>query len=161
MIRIIPTTVFAVFLAALTACSSTSITPTLSPQATAPTPPPPVAQVDIASLPGNYGLASYHREQDLDRTIKQAKIACRNPYKIDPGSNGGVVMHAPGQSGPAEFFLKKDDSGQSYLGPKGPAGGPNDQRVVSYQDRTLVAQWTSGRLRSVYGTMVYVPCAQT
>ncbi len=160
MIRAFSRLAASILLTGLAACTSTSPTTSLQPQAAAPTPPPPaVVQITTASLPGNYGLASYHRAEDRERTLKQAKIACRNPYKMTAGANGGVVMHAPGQPGPAEFFVKKDNAGRSYIGPKGEAAGPNDQRVLSYDNGTLVTEWTSGRLKTVYGTMVYVPCA--
>lgn len=158
MTRLSSFLILTLLLSGLAACTSATVSPGSAPQAAVA--PPPV-QVAAASLPGEYGLASYHREEDKDRTLSQAKIACRNPYKIDPGSSGGVVMHAPGQPGPAEFFVKKDANGASFLGPRGPAGAPQDQRILSYDNGTLVTQWVSGRLRTVYGTMVYVPCAQS
>ncbi len=119
----------------------------------------PAAQVDIAALPGDYGLASHHKAEDRERTIEQAKIACGNPYKIGAGSNGGVLMHAAGQNQPTEIFLKVGQDGRSFLGPKGPAGVPQDRLIVSYEDGVLITDWLDQGARSVYGTMIYVPCA--
>ena len=119
----------------------------------------PAVQVDITALPGDYGLASYHKAEDRDRTIEQAKIACGNPYKIGAGSYGGVLMHAAGQSQPSEIFLKAGQDGQSFLGPKGPAGVAQDRLIVSYENGVLITDWMDQSARSVYGTMIYVPCA--
>jgi len=145
---------------ALASCTSTSLTPNPQAQAKA-TPPPAPVQIDMAALPGNYGLASYQRDEDRQRTLAQAKIACRNPFVITAGNNGGVVMHSAGQSGPTEVFLKTDGRGTSYLGPKGPAGAPKDQRIISYENGNLITQSLEPRLRSVYGNIVLVPCAQS
>ncbi|MEZ5811668.1 MAG: hypothetical protein R3D45_09675 [Rhizobiaceae bacterium] len=138
---------------ALGAC--TTLTPGTTPKETAP----PV-QIDMAALPGNYGLASYHRDEDRDRTLEQAKIACNNPYTIGAGPSGGVMMHALGQSVPSEIFLKTDSKGLTYLGPRGPAGTAQDRHVVSYEGGVLTLRWMDPRARTVYGTMVYVPCGQ-
>lgn len=133
--------------------------------ATGPAPPAAVAiapvQVDIAQLPGAYGLASYHRIEDRERTIEQAKIACNNPYTIGAGSNGGVLMHGARQTRQSEMYLKRGPDVRSYLGPQGPAGIAQDRLVVSYDDRVLVTEWLDPDLRTSYGTMVLVPCAET
>lgn len=162
-------TVFCAFASVLLAsCTSTSIAPAPKPQValqsqpTAPSPAAPVApapvQINVATLPGNYGLASYQRAQDRERTLKQAKIACRNPFVIKAGANGGIVMHSPGQSGPTEVFLKTDSEGLSYLGPRGAAKVPKDQRIVSYESGVLITEFLQPRLKSVYGNIVLSPC---
>ena len=145
------TCVGAVFVLALSACATISPVPTAVVS--------PAQQVDIAALPGDYGLASYHKAEDRDRTIEQANIACGNPYNIGSGSNGGVLMHAAGQNQPTELFLKVGQDGQSYLGPEGPAGSSQDRRIVSYENGVLITDWVDQGARSVYGTMIYVPCA--
>ena len=138
--------------AALTGC--TTLTPDAKQEDTTPS-----IQIDIAALPGDYGLASFHQEEDSERTLEQAKIACSNPYTIGAGSNGGVMMHAVGASEPSEIFLKQDSKGRQFLGPKGPAGIAQDRHVVSYDDNVLVLRWMEPRARTVYGTLIYVPCA--
>lgn len=138
----------------LAAC--TSLTPDAKPEAETRQ----AVTIDMASLPGDYGLAAYHRDEDRDRTVEQAKIACRNPYTIGAGTNGGVMMHAVGQSEPSEIFLKTDREGRTFLGPSGPAGIEQDRYVLSYEEGVLVMRWMEPRARSVYGTMIYVPCAQ-
>ena len=150
-----PTYLSAIFLLALSACTTISPFPkaVVTPVVT------PAPQMDIAALPGDYGLASYHKAEDRERTIEQAKIACGNPYTIGAGSNGGVLMHAIGQNQQTEIFLKVGQDGQSYLGPKGPAGIPQDRLVVSDEDGVLILEWLDKSARSVYGTMIYVPCA--
>ncbi len=137
----------------LPACTSTSLVAKPE-EKTAPTP----IRLDMAALPGDYGLASYHREEDGERTLAQAMIACSNPYNIGAGANGGILMHAIGQSQPSEIFWKVDKQGRSYLGPKGPTGVPQDRLVISYDEGVLVTEWIDPQVRSVYGTMVYVPC---
>ncbi|NKB54306.1 MAG: hypothetical protein GKR97_19205 [Rhizobiaceae bacterium] len=144
-----------VLMAALASCSATTTAP--EPQQVAA--PRPI-QIDMATLPGDYGLASYQRAEDRERTLKQAKIACQNPFNVAAGSNGGVVMHAAGQAGPTEMFLKKDGQGRSFLGPRGEAGSTNDQRILSYDDGILITQPMQPRLQSVYGNIVLVPCAK-
>ncbi|PHP64830.1 hypothetical protein CSC94_22410 [Zhengella mangrovi] len=119
---------------------------------------PAKVSVDMARLPGNYGLASYHQEEDRERTLAQARLACNNPYSIGAGPNGGVMLHAVGQSAPTEMFLKTDREGRSFLGPKGPAGIPQDRLVVSYDNGILETVWIEKRARDVYGTMLFIPC---
>lgn len=141
--------------AAVVLGACTTLTP--DPKSEETTPP---IQIDMATLPGDYGLASYHQDEDRDRTLEQAKIACNNPYTIGAGPGGGVMMHALGQSVPSEIFLKTDSKGLTYLGPKGPAGTAQDRHVVSYEGGVLALRWMDPRARTVYGTMVYVPCGQ-
>lgn len=140
--------------AMLSAC--TTLTPDAKPEDTAPT-----IEIDIATLPGDYGLASYHQDEDSERTLDQAKIACRNPYTIGAGPTGGVMMHAVGARETSEVFLKTDSQGRKFLGPKGPAGIAQDRYIVSYEDSVLVMRWMEPRARTVYGTLIYVPCATT
>ncbi len=127
-----------------------------------PDPEPEVQpiKIDMAALPGDYGLASYHQDEDQERTLQQAKIACNNPYTIGTGANGGVMMHAVGAKQTSEIFLKTDRKGRVFLGPRGAAGIEQDRYVVSYDERVLVVRWMEPRARTVFGTMIYVPCGQ-
>lgn len=138
----------------LASCTTTDTLDTAPPQKE-------TVKVDMMALPGDYGLAAYHRDEDAERTLNQAKIACSNPYTITAGANGGVMMHYVGQTQPSEIFLKTDNRGNTFLGPKGPTGIPQDREVVSYSDDgTLVVRWMDERAREVYGTLIYVPCGQ-
>ena len=87
-------TFVAVAAVSLTACVSSG----LEPSAVNVTPLVAVTPVD---LEGSWGLASYRTEADRDRTIKEAKSACGNPYVVGEGSNGGVVMHLADQTSAA------------------------------------------------------------
>ena len=133
--------------------------------ATGPTPPTAVAiqpvQVNAAELPGDYGLASYHRTEDRERTLEQAKIACNNPYTIAPGTGGGVLMHGARQTQLSEMFVKKGADGRSYIGPQGPAGIAQDRLVISYDNGVLETEWMDPEIRTSYGRMVLVPCTNT
>ena len=141
----------AVAAVSLTACVSSG----LEPSAVNVTPLVAVTPVD---LEGSWGLASYRTEADKDRTIKEAKSACGNPYVVGKGSNGGVVMHLADKPQPQEVFLKVASTGQVYLGPKGKAGLPQDRLIVSYGDGVLVSQWVDPGTAERYGTMVFVRC---
>ncbi|MEP1208048.1 MAG: hypothetical protein ABJM29_18190 [Rhizobiaceae bacterium] len=143
----------------LASCTSASLTSKPESDVGAAAPGP--IQIDLATLPGNYGLASYQRAEDRERTLKQAKLACRIPFVINAGANGGVVMHSPGQSSPTEVFLKIDSRNISYLGPRGDAGSPKDQRILFYENGTLITQPMEPRLQSVYGNIVLTPCSQS
>ena len=119
---------------------------------------PPVP-VDVATLPGNWGLASYHEEKDKDRTITAAKAACSNPYKIGKGPNGGVIMHLADQAQPTELFVKTSSDGRTFIGPRGAPGVIQDRVVMFYQNGVLITEWLDKSARDRYGTMVLVKCA--
>lgn len=142
-------------LALIIAVAGVSACTTLTPD---PEPEVQPIQIDMAALPGDYGLAAYHQDEDRDRTFEQAKIACANPYTIGTGPNGGVMMHAVGAKQPSEIFQKTDSQGRTFLGPKGPAGIEQDRYVLSYDEKVLVVRWMEPRARTVFGTMIYVPC---
>jgi hypothetical protein len=109
-------------------------------------------------LVGKWGLASYRAEQDRARTETAAKAACSNPYVIGKGSNGGVMMHLADQATPQELFVKTSSDGAVYIGPQGPAGGPQDRHVLSYDAATMTALWVDPDAAKRYGTLLYVRC---
>ena len=88
-------------------------------------------------LVGKWGLASYHRDSDRDRTVKEAKAQCNKPYVIDKGPNGGVMMYLADQKEKSELVLKAGKDGVTYLGPPGDAGTADD-RMISNIDAELV-----------------------
>ena len=109
--------------------------------------------------PGNWGLPPPN-EADRARTEKEAKSACGNPYVIGTGPNGGVTMYLADQAQPSEVFIKVARNGQVFIGPRGPAGMPQDRVVVSFDNgNVLVSDWVDPSARERYGTMVFVRCA--
>ena len=142
----------------LSACTTTDI----AGGATVPTlviPPGPPVAVDVALLPGKYGLASYRDEKDRARTQAEAKSACGNPYVIAAGSQGGVLMHLPDQAQPTEVFVKTTPNGQSVIGPRGAIGLPQDRVVMYFQGGVLITEWVDPSVKERYGTMLLVRCA--
>jgi hypothetical protein len=143
--------------AALAACNTANLNlegPAPNPVAVAA----PAVAVNIAELPGNWGLASYHQDKDRDRTVTAAKAACSNPYKIGKGSNGGVMMYLADQSQPSELFVKTTSDGRSFIGPRGAPGLPQDRVVTFDENGVLITVWLDQSARERYGTMVLVKC---
>jgi hypothetical protein len=118
----------------------------------------PTVAVEASQLPGSWGLASYRVEEDRPRTETEAKAACGNPYKIEAGANGGVMMHLADQSTTTELFLKTDSEARTFIGPPGPAGVAQDRMITSFDNGVMVAEWLDPGVRERYGTMVFVRC---
>jgi len=110
-------------------------------------------------LVGKWGLAAYHKPEDRARTEAAAKGQCKQPYVIGRGQSGGVIMHLADEATPQELRVKGSQSGKNYIGPAGPAGGPQDREIVSFDGRVLTTQFLDPDAASRYGTMVYVRCA--
>ena len=142
----------------LSACNTTDIAGGAAVPALVIPPGPPVA-VDVALLPGKWGLASYRDEKDRARTQAEAKGACGNPYVIAAGSQGGVLMHLPDQAQPTEVFVKTTADGRSLIGPRGPVGLPQDRVVMYFQGGVLITEWLDPSAKERYGTMLFVRCA--
>lgn len=119
----------------------------------------PAVTVNVAELPGNWGLASYHQDKDRDRTIAAAKATCGNPYQITSGPNGGVMMYLADQTKLSEVFVKQTAGGQSFIGPRGAPGLAQDRVVTFYENNTLITVWLDKGAQERYGTMVFVRCA--
>ena len=123
-----------------------------------PTAPPNIV-VASTDLVGDWGLASYRVETDRPRTEAEAKVACGNPYRIGPGSGGGVMMHLADQTETTEVFVKAAPTGQVFIGPQGPPGVAQDRLVVAYDNNSvLVTDWLDQSARERYGTMIFVRC---
>jgi hypothetical protein len=142
----------------LSACSTTDIAGGAT-VATLPIPPGPPVVVDVALLPGKYGLASYRDEKDRARTQAEAKSACGNPYVIAAGPQGGVLMHLPDQAQPTEVFIKTTPDGRSLIGPRGAIGLPQDRVVMYFQGGVLITEWVDPSVKERYGTLLFVRCA--
>ncbi len=130
-------------------------------------PPPAVAPAPVPALPpafpakdvvGRYGLAAYHNLEDRARTEAAARGQCRQPYVINAGPTGGVMMHLADQPQPEELRLKGAPGGKTYIGPDGEAGGAQDREVVSFDGRVLITRFVDPEVHGRYGYMVYVRC---
>jgi hypothetical protein len=137
---------------ALAGCMST---PSPAPPAVVATPAVAVAAADLV---GNWGLGSYRADADRDRTEKQAKATCNNPYKIGAGSNGGVLMHLADQTQVSELYIKTATDGRVFLGTKGPAGVNGDRQIVSFDKAVLVTKFVDPSAADRYGILIYVRC---
>ena len=128
------------------------------------TPPPQPAIVAPAvsadQLVGKWGFAAYHRDEDRDRTIKEAKAQCNRPYVIDKGPSGGVMMNMADQKELSELVLKAGPGGQTYLGPPGDAGTADDRIVSNVDANSFTTVWVDPDNASRYGTSVYVRCGK-
>jgi hypothetical protein len=121
-------------------------------------PAAPGIAVASADLVGEWGLASYRDVADRPRTEAEARVACGNPYRIDAGSGGGVMMHLADQTQTSEVFVKAGPAGQVFIGPQGPAGVMQDRLVVAYETNVLITDWLDPSARERYGTMIFVRC---
>jgi hypothetical protein len=143
-------------LLALAAC-------TTNPPPVETAPPPPVAPEIPASIRpeeivGRWGYGAYHNEVDRARTAAAARNQCGQPVVINRGPNGGVLMYLADSAQLNELYLKGSPSGKNYVGPPGPAGGPQDREIVAFDGRTMVLRWTNPEVGNRYGTSVYVRC---
>jgi hypothetical protein len=153
LLKVYSTAGGAVALAAIAAGCSTGGAPEAPPAAAIPT-----VTITAADLPGKWGLASYRKDEDRDRTQGEAKSACGNPYVIKAGPTSGVMMHLADQSEPSEVFLKVDSRGNTFIGPPGPPQIAQDRWIESYADNVMIMQWVDPGVRERYGTMLFVRC---
>jgi hypothetical protein len=130
--------------------------------ASEPPPAPIVTAPAITSdqLVGKWGLASYHRDSDRDRTIKEAKSQCNKPYVIDKGPSGGVMMYLADQKEKSELVLKAGKDGVTYLGPPGDAGTADDRQISNIDANSFTTIWVDPDNAGRYGTMVYERCGK-
>jgi hypothetical protein len=132
---------------------------------TANNPPPapmastPATSITVADLQGNWGLASFHKEEDRARTEVAAKAACSNPYQVTAGAGGGVMMYLADKTEPSEVFVKVGSGGEVFIGPRGTPAMAEDRQVISYQDNVLITEWLDKAKRDHYGTMILVKCS--
>ena len=126
-------------------------------------PPAPVAAapgVTVDQIVGKWGLASYHRDSDRARTIKEALAQCNKPYVISKGPNGGAMMYLADQPQLSELVLKGGKDGMTYLGPPGDAGTADDRQVLDVDANSFTTIWVDPDNASRYGTMVYERCGK-
>jgi hypothetical protein len=143
---------------ALTNCTTSTPSVDQQPPAAAGGPEIP-STIRPEEIVGRWGYGSFHKQEDLARTAAAARGQCGQPVVIDRGPGGGVMMYLADSAQLQELFLKGSTSGQNYIGPAGPAGGPQDREVVSFDGRTLVLRWIDPEVAGRYGVGVYVRCA--
>lgn len=127
-----------------------------------PGPAPTVAAPGVNSdqLVGRWGLASYHRDSDRTRTVKEALAQCNKPYVIAKGPNGGAMMNLADQPQLSELVLKAGPDGKTYLGPPGDAAGADDRQVLDVDANSFTTVWVDPDNSARYGTMVYERCGK-
>ena len=118
------------------------------------------ASIRSSEVVGRWGYASFHRPEDRVRTEGQAKGLCGNqPFVIDQGPSGGVMMYPPDQTQKQEFWLKGGPGGKNYIGPHGAGGAASDREIVSFDGRVMVLRFVDPEVAGRFGTGVYVRCA--
>jgi hypothetical protein len=130
----------------------------------AETPPPAPAIVAPAISPdqlvGKWGLASYHKDTDRPRTMKEALAQCNKPYVVSKGPTGGLMMNLADQRELSELVLKPGPDGKTFLGPPGDAGTADDRIVTNVDPNSFTTIWVDPDNASRYGTMVYERCGK-
>jgi len=125
-----------------------------------PLPAPEIpATIRSSEIVGRWGYAAYHKPEDRPRTETAARGQCNNPFVIQAGSSGGVLMYLADQSQLQELRLKGGPGGRNFIGPPGEAAGPQDREVVSFDGRVMILRFTDPEVANRYGTGVYVRCA--
>jgi len=125
------------------------------PMAAAPEVPATIRPEEIV---GRWGYGSYHNEADRARTEAAARGQCGQPVVINRGPSGGVMMYLADSAQLQELYLKGAPGGRNFIGPPGPAGGPQDREVVSFDGRSMVLRWMNPEVQNRYGTGVYARC---
>jgi hypothetical protein len=128
-----------------------------------PPPPPPSAaprpSIFSADIVGRWGIASYHRDTDRQRTEAAAAGQCRQPYIISSsGAGGGVMMLNHDSPNIIEHQIKASVDGKTYIGPGSQPGAQDDREVLSFDGRVLILRWVDQEVAGRYGTMVLVRC---
>jgi hypothetical protein len=107
---------------------------------------------------GRWGYGAYHNESDRKRTETAARGQCGQPVVINRGPSGGVMMYLADSAQLQELYLKGSQGGRNFVGPPGPAGGPQDREFVSFDGRSMVLRWMNPEVQTRYGTGVFVRC---
>jgi hypothetical protein len=129
----------------------------------AETPPPAVTTAPSVApdmLIGKWGFASYHKDADRPRTIKEATAQCNKPYVINKGPNGGLMMNLADQATLSELVLKTGPDGATYLGPPGAAGAADDRQVLDVDANSFTTVYVDPDNAARYGTSVYERCGK-
>jgi hypothetical protein len=108
-------------------------------------------------IAGRWGLASFRKEEDRARTEREARAQCSNPYVIEVGPSGGVIMHLADVAEPQELRIKSS-GGRTFIGPEGAAGQAADREIVSLDETIMITTWMDPDVAERYGTMLFVRC---
>lgn len=109
-------------------------------------------------LVGQWGSASFHTDKDRQRTEREARAQCSQPYRIVKGPTDGVMMHVADDPKLYELRLKGDATGRTYLGFEAPPGDPQDREILSATDNLMIMRFVDPDANRRYGTFVYVRC---
>lgn len=108
---------------------------------------------------GRWGFVSYWNEQDQARALRGARAECGQPYAINRGPNGGVMLHAADAIEPSEMLLR-ESSGKSFLVPvASPDPANRASRELTVVDaNTFITRYNDPAAHSRYGYKVYARC---
>jgi len=109
-------------------------------------------------LVGRWGTASFHTDKDRQRTEREARAQCGQPYRIVEGPTDGVMMHVADDPKLYELRLKGDSAGRTFLGFEAPPGHPQDREILSATDNLMIMRFVDPDANRRYGTFVYVRC---
>jgi len=143
----------------LALCGCTTNQPAVDASQTAALAPEMPATIRPEEVVGRWGYGAYHNDTDRARTEAAARGQCGQPVVINRGPNGGVMMYLADSAQLQELHLKGSPNGHNYVGPPGPAGGPQDREILSFDGRSMVLRWIAPEIAGRYGTGVYVRCA--
>ena len=133
------------FVLVLSACT-TNPPPVEAPQP-APVPDMP-STIRPEEVVGRWGYGSFHNEGDRARTEAAARGQCGQPVVINRGPGGGVLMYLADSAQLQELYLKGGPGGRNFIGPPGPAGGPQDREVVAFDGRAMVLRWMNRKCKT-------------
>ena len=120
-----------------------------------PLPPPSLRAEDIV---GRWGLASYHRDQDRNRTEAAARGQCNQAYVINRSPSGGVMMLGHDNPAVQDMAIKGSYENKTYIGPGPTPASGDDREVLSFDGRVLILKWVDPEIAGRYGNMVLVRC---
>jgi hypothetical protein len=120
-----------------------------------PLPPPSLRADDIV---GRWGLASYHRDQDRNRTEAAARGQCNQAYLINRSPSGGVMMLGHDNPAVQDMAIKGSYENKTYIGPGPTPASGDDREVLSFDGRVLILKWVDPEIAGRYGNMVLVRC---
>lgn len=121
---------------------------------------PAIGGVTTQALIGRWGVGAYHRDEDRGRTEREARSQCRNPYVINAGPTGGVMMHLADEKEPFELRVKSV-GGRTILGPDNAPDAYNDREIIAFDGNSFTTRWLESDIAARYGTTIYIRCGAT